>query len=525
MRSIGLLPSVTFDPRTGHMMRALVLSLLSILAACTETIAEPKVEIPPSGLDWEDGGLPFYGAPREVLPYTGTEKVVLDAQEQIPDGLTLQSAVVRRSCGPLNGVCHNQKEYPDLHTPANFLDSIGAPCNVQSGNPEGVFDRCERVGDRLEIGEDGRRLEIGYVDFIAPDGDGELIVSPTMPGLHLHFKEKASMEHQGAWRTSKFIRTLVRSDRRVEDLSYASYTSRVHLFDEGRHVVLEVANYQVGTILNLIAVGIEQGDLNRNGIYGARPIDGRTYGPIPLIDPGSPETSYLIARMRGFMRRDTPEGEIIEEVPGTRMPLANQPFNVPELLALFCYIEGLEPDEPPPPLSSPIDYRNCSYAQDTSRLDGLALEGEPGDCGFETRIRRFMATNCGGCHDGSQYAAGGLTLIGHDFFDRLLLPSIDDPLGRPLIVPGDPESSYLYLKVGGALTAGQSEEDYLEQHQIAGVLMPYAGDGYRPLDPAMMADLRAFIAAGASPTDPCTTPNAPIDPDPVDDPGEEPEGD
>jgi hypothetical protein len=478
--------------------------LVSLSCGCHTLLEDPKVEVPPSGIDW-DSGSPFYGSPSTATPYTGDDPFVLEAQRRWPDGLTLQSEVVRRSCGPIDGVCHNQKEYPDLHTPANFVGAIGAPCNVQSGNPEGVFDRCERVGDRLEVDGSAGRHEIGWVEFIPPE-DEDAPISPTMPGLHFHFKEAVPTSHHDRWRTIRLIRTLLRADRTVEDLSYAEYTTMLYVFDEGRHLVARVANYQINTVLGLLAVGIEQGDLNRNGIYGARPQGGISYGPISLIEPGSPETSYLVARMRGFMRRTDSGVETLEEVPGTRMPLANQPFSVPEMVALFCFIEGLDPALSTVNLSSPIDYGGCSYALDTSLLDGLAVEGEPGDCSWDLRVKRILSANCGGCHDSSEDTAGELALLGEGIHERLLLPSVDDPLGRPLVAPGDPEGSYLFLKLGGLLEESQSEVEYIEAHSLAGALMPDAPSGFRPLSAAALADIRAWIQAGASETASCTTP-------------------
>jgi len=478
---------------------------LASLFGCNDVLDDPKVNIPPSGIDW-DSGSPFYGGPGAYAPYTGSDPYVLEAQRRIPDGLTLQSQVVRRSCGPINGVCHNQKEYPDLHTPANFVDAIGAPCNIQSGNPEGVFDRCERVGDRVEIDGTPGRFEIGWVEFVPPEGDETPPPSPEMPGLHFHFAEPVPTSHHERWRTLRLIRTLVRADRTVEDLSYAEYTTTLYVFDGGKHLVAGVRPYQVNTVLSLLAVGIEQGDLNRNGVFGARPRGSVSYGPIPLIDPGNPETSYLVARMRGFMRRVEGGTEHLDEVPGTRMPLANQPFSVPEMIALFCFIEGLDPALDTVNLAAPIDYGHCSYALDTSKLDGLAVEGEPGDCSWERRVKRVLAANCGGCHDSSDDTAGGLALLGDGVYDRLLLAAVDDPLSRPLIAPGNPAGSYLFLKIGGLLSEGQSHEEYIEAHSLAGELMPDAPSGFRKLDDVAIADIHAWIQAGASDTASCTTP-------------------
>ena len=107
----------------------------------------------PPGLEWApDAGAPFFGPTRTVMPYTGSEAAVLEAQTNLPTGIELQAEVVIRSCGPINGVCHNEKEYPDLHTPANFASVVGAPCNVCSREDE-------RYAELLRMNPDGSELE------------------------------------------------------------------------------------------------------------------------------------------------------------------------------------------------------------------------------------------------------------------------------------------------------------------------------------------------------------------------------
>src|SRR5690606_6936021 len=101
-----------------------------------------------------------------VEPYTGDDPATLEAQDRLATGADLHAKVILRSCGPLSGVCHNKKEYPDLHTTYNFLAAIGAPCNVQSGTYEGVYDRCERPGDRVAF-EGGPEVEIGWIEFVS----------------------------------------------------------------------------------------------------------------------------------------------------------------------------------------------------------------------------------------------------------------------------------------------------------------------------------------------------------------------
>jgi hypothetical protein len=84
-------------------------------------------------------------------PYTGSDPFVIQAQATYVTGMDLHQKLVLRTCGGVNGVCHNTKEYPDLHTLATFSQSIRAPCNVQPVTWDAVYDRCELPGDRLSL--------------------------------------------------------------------------------------------------------------------------------------------------------------------------------------------------------------------------------------------------------------------------------------------------------------------------------------------------------------------------------------
>lgn len=452
-----------------------VLSLTSALLGACGSNAELAIvtDDPPAGLEWEDGSPSFLTEVTQAPIYEGDDANVLWAQENLPTGSALHAEVILRSCGPLGGVCHNRKEYPALYSAATFLSSIGAPCNVQPGTVEAVFDRCERPGDRFVLGDRSER-EIGWLEVIPLEADdGEVEVSKDMPGLHLHLSDPVSDFESGGRTVGKFTRKFVNQGK-VETLSYATYDTRWYSFDGGRHLVGEMRNYQVDRVLELVEVGIEQGDLNRNGTFGARPDkDGNTNGPISLIVPGDPESSYLVARMRGHM-----EGI---PVPGTRMPLANQPLNGPEMLALFCFIEGL-PDDGQVNLASDIDYKNCSYSEPDTHEE---LEVEGAGTSWEERVSPLLEANCGGCH-GETRASGGLVLVGEGVFDTLTTErSPTDPEGRPYVDPGYPENSYLFLK----LTADPS---------IAGMGMPIDPlSGVRTLTEEELADVESWISDGA----------------------------
>jgi hypothetical protein len=163
---------------------------------------------------------------REAEAYTGDDAQVLQAQERIPTGSALHSEVILRSCGPLGGVCHNRKEYPDLRTPANFLAAINAPCNIQSGTPEGVFDRCERTGDRSRWG-DARSYEIGWVEVI-PGESGD--VGPEMPGLHIHLGDAVSEDDFPRYYSTAIFERAFVDDGEVSTIGYATYSENWHRF-------------------------------------------------------------------------------------------------------------------------------------------------------------------------------------------------------------------------------------------------------------------------------------------------------
>ncbi len=404
-----------------------------------------------------------------VAPYQGTDSYVLDAQERYRTGLDVHRKVIWRTCTPFDGVCHNTKEYPDLHTPSNFLATINAPCNVVPGEWESVYDRCEQEPDQFEFnrGDLGGRSDVGWIDFVQGEypeySEGN---PPTVdsPGVHVVLRDKLDTERSEFWANGQFWRTLPDGERIV----FARYETRWWIIDDenvaGTHLVAEVRNYQTDTAQELPNLGIKQGDLNRNGEFGS---DEGT--PIPMIAPGDPEGSYLVGRMRGEMHG--------ESVPGSRMPLANQPLDIPDMLALFCFIEGLPADGSDPDMSAPVNFKDCSYSADPANLNLLG-EGVT----WETRISKILEANCGGCHGGASPDADLNLLEGA--YEALLQPSIQKP-ELNLVEPGDYENSYLWHKLNN-------------DPDIVGLPMPYnplTGEGR--LSEAELGDIQTWIAAGA----------------------------
>lgn len=443
---------------------------LALCGACTtETVPDPLAQ---GELDF-DPDRPGLPEAKSVAPYTGDNAIVLEAQANLRTGFDLHTKVIRRTCGPTGGVCHNSKEFPDLHTPANLLNAVGAPCNVQSGSHEAVFDRCERPGDRIQLGE-GPEREIGWLEYVPGDmgmdepGEG-FVPDAKTPGLHAYvdasLRDASLGDRNDTYGAAHFTRKFVTDAERVEPLSYFAFETHWWIADEGKHLFGQVREYQADQVTELLSVGVVEGDANHNGMFGARGGE-----PVHLIEPGVPEESYLIARLRGQMQG--------EKIPGSRMPLANQPLSVSEMLGLMCFIEGLPTGADEVTLASPIDYVACSYSKNPESLNLLGM-----GVTWEQRIKQILEFNCGGCHSEPMPQAN-LSLKDGDVYARLLEASSEVP-GLKLIEPKDPERSYLWLKVTG-------------DPSIVGSPMPLDPlKGTRRLTDAELADIKAWIEAGA----------------------------
>jgi hypothetical protein len=262
---------------------------------------------------------------------THPSSTAMSVAAEYPTYRALHEAIVTPTCGPRGGVCHNSKQFPDLHTPENMLAVIGARCNQLTENPAQVSDQCEPPGDLLVLdgGADaGVRTRIGFVtvdpasppqwvrltthDPIAHDGSalGFSIVRDATPTAPLTIKYPALLSTQAG----ESVVTI----------------SNLPLLGPGMRAFLTTP-YMPG-----LDAEVQLGDPNQNGTFGY------DMGQA-LIKPGAPAKSFLVQRILGT-------------VP-PRMPLANGDLTSDQIYALQCWIQQLDDDAAN--ADGPIDYSRC----------------------------------------------------------------------------------------------------------------------------------------------------------------------
>ena len=100
-----------------------------------------------------------------------------------------------------------------------------------------------------------------------------------------------------------------------------------------------------------------------------------------------------------------------------------------------------------------------------------------------TDVRSILSSSCSGCHPG---VVASLDLTASKAYASIVGVRSTEAPSLPLIIAGDPDRSYLYLKVAGWPGNGPNP--------IVGGRMPF---GQAPLTPQQLATIRSWIVAGA----------------------------
>ncbi|WP_394840166.1 hypothetical protein LVJ94_25100 [Pendulispora rubella] len=359
---------------------------------------------------------------------------------------------IYRTCGPNNGVCHNDKQFPNLASVGSVVENIDLPCNVLRDKPGEIHNLCERRGDFLQLDHgdagaaadagDARRIEIGYVEDIEPDAG--------MPVLPRHWR--MVLKETPPDDVSTFRATIVRGPQDEvhpvtgvgvsltvdpEKRNAVRIDIDIEIPDDGGFppgAFLAVWLMRAGTPNDRTAMQL--GDPNRDGTFGAT-LGGR------LVKPGDPAKSYLLTRLT-------------DPKAGPLMPLANCcHWSAASARALWCWVASLDPQGTN--ALDAIDYAKCPpgppdtvvYAGqgpncETSGLCPTRAKGVlTADPTWSNIHPNIIQANCASCHSGGAAAAAQLDMGTSDGAWTALIE-------RGLVVPHDAAGSLLYRKIDPA---------------------------------------------------------------------------
>lgn len=397
------------------------------------------------GSNADDGGGADDGAAQEFVD---------EAKLEFPTYMDLHEKVITRTCTPFSNVCHNNKEYPELDTPLSVLSYFDKECNLpeRTSEPEALFNGCEPAADFVQFidgsnsGWAGSR--VAYIDTFY-DGNG-----PNSFEVHLQDPIPNAMIDNLSPVTVRFTRqTTDGGSLTIDEVGQVVHGAGSTYFTVTNAAALPQAN------VDNLETNILGGDLNRDGVFGAddEEVEMRE------LNPGNPWQSYLLQRVQG-------------NVPGSPMPLANQPLSAAEIVAIACWIEGADTPEGQS-VDAVIDYDGCQYAADF----GTPPEGSGATLSNDVQPIFDAACAYAGCHASGNPAAG-LDLSEGNARESLLdttstqVPTID------LVELGNPTNSYLVKKIRGA-------------DDIANAPMPPVG--YDALTDEQIATIKLWISYGA----------------------------
>jgi hypothetical protein len=164
-------------------------------------------------------------------------------------------------------------------------------------------------------------------------------------------------------------------------------------------------------------------DTNGNGVAGFVP-------GAAMIVPGDPMKSYLVLRLF-----DAQYGDV--------MPRQCREWSDEATRALGCFVASLEPGTDALTIQDddPIPYDGCDF-------DPIGL----GICGTGSTAADVIARSCGGaaCHIGEDLPAAELDLSEGAWRSSLVDRSSTQRPEVELVVPGDPDASYLMCKLRGS---------------------------------------------------------------------------
>jgi hypothetical protein len=400
----------------------------------------------------EDGVKAGQGASSSGAGTTGAG-VAPTSDPPYADIEALHEQAIARTCSLNGGVCHNSKEYPDIHSVTTLLSAVRQPCNIAAAAHEDVNDVCEPAGDRLVIPSAGIDGIIARVEVSPADAETEDLTSVRIvlgaPAGGSDPSGAMDIEVQRGTDTYRFGEISYWGPAMVSSADADSVTLDLEGVDTSIKAFFDDRTYPWSDLM------VRVGDPNGNGVLGGDQA-------LRMIEPGDPMRSYLVLRL-------------IDETYGDLMPRQCRTWDDQATRALGCWIAGLEVDDAGEVTNAydPIDYDTCEFEP-----AGL------GKCGTGEDPESIFARSCGGgsCHVGQDSPAAGLDLSPGKARAALVGIHSTQLTTMALVEPGDPVKSYLLCKLGDACA------------ERVGAQMP---SGLPPLSPQDLDALRVWIESGA----------------------------
>lgn len=368
--------------------------------------------------------------------------------------IELHELAIAPTCALNGGVCHNASSYPDLRTPSALVASVGQPCGLSAVGYGAFPDACEGPGDRFVVAGAGFDAEV--VDVVVTEVDWAIDL-PVAVELWFDAPVPAIPPDARGFEVRRGSRSFPlepASAVAIESISERRLVLRVALAD-GKAIARFL---DVRGLPYPIDAAIRWADANGNGLHASA-------APAHAIVPGRPLDSWVVRRL-------------IDPSLGELMPRQCRTWSDDATRALACWIEGLAVDDAGAVTNAyePIDYERCTVALPPGRCAGVLGSGP-------AAVDAIVARSCGGsgCHIGEDAPAAGLDLSSGRARVALRGRS-SERAGRMIVVPGDPDGSYLLCKLEAACAAREGT-----------TRMPLGS----ALTPDELAIVREWIASGA----------------------------
>ncbi len=330
-----------------------------------------------------------------------------------PDAASLHALGVARTCALNQGVCHSQRQYPELGAVSALAGLVGAPCQLGIQDTTKTLAECETKGDSLSLG--GQDYEILQLT-IAPN--------EPFPPRHVDLKISAIPPTLDAGNARIHRPAPAGGDALSKPLGGVVLTAGA----DATHVVLDLTAAMDPTLAGFLDIRawhgdrVRLGDPNNDGMAHASP------NPWAEITPGDPAKSFFYKRL-------------LTDEYGPQMPLIPRTWSPAATRAVWCWIRGLPKDAKPETVDvkAPIDYANCPPDPDAP---------DPNASGGWPAVKLLFASKCATapCHSTETHSAN-LDLTP----DRVQKELINVPSSQaPTVLrvsPGQPAASYLLCKI------------------------------------------------------------------------------